>query len=91
MCYCPLDSCEQTPLVDVVVPSLGEAVTTAVLIAWWVELGERISVGDVLFEVGTGKTVCEIVAEVDGTLVEVLAPNGGSVTSGMTVGRIRTN
>lgn len=91
MCYCPRDADDQTALVDVVIPSLGDAVTTAVLLAWWVELGDRVSVGDVLFEVGTEKTVCEISTLVDGTLAEVLAPNQSSVVPGMTVGRIRTS
>lgn len=70
-------------------PFLGEAVTTAMLIVWWVELGERISMGSPLFEVGTDKTVFEVAAEVDGTLAEVLTPNGGTVASGAVVGRIR--
>jgi len=88
MCDCPTDAADQKPLVDVVVPFLGEAVTTALLVVWWVELGARTSVGSPLFEVGTEKTVFEVAAEVDGTLAEVLAPNGESVTSGMVVGRI---
>jgi len=75
--------------VDVVVPFLGEAVTTALLVVWWVDLGGPTSVGSPLFEVGTDKTVFEVAAEVDGTLAEVLASNGESVTSGMIVGRIK--
>ena len=89
MCYCPMDSDDQKPLVDVAVPSLGEAVTTAMLVVWHVELGEPTSMGSPLFEVGMDKTVFEVAAEVDGTLAEVLAPNGEGVTSGMIVGRIR--
>jgi 2-oxoglutarate dehydrogenase E2 component (dihydrolipoamide succinyltransferase) len=89
MCYCPMDEDGEGQWIDVVVPSLGDAVTTALLVVWWVELNQRTVRGEPLFEVGTDKTVFEVAAEAEGVLAEVLVPGGEPVSPGMVVGRIR--
>lgn len=89
MCYCPMDDEDESGWVDVVVPSLGDAVSTAHLVVWWVELKQRTVKGEPLFEVGTDKTVFQVEAELDGVLAEVLVSGGATVTPGMVVGRIR--
>ncbi|MHB8767039.1 MAG: biotin/lipoyl-containing protein [Deferrisomatales bacterium] len=88
MCYCPMDD-DEGRWVDVVVPAYGEAVSTAFLVVWWVELGQPTVRGEPLFEVGTEKTVFQVPAEVDGVLAEVRVPRGETVTPGLVVGRIR--
>lgn len=89
MCYCPLDEDDESRWVDVVVPSLGEAVSVAHLVVWWVELNQRTVKGEPLFEVGTDKTVFEVSAGVDGMLARVLVPSGETLAPGVVVGRIR--
>jgi pyruvate/2-oxoglutarate dehydrogenase complex dihydrolipoamide acyltransferase (E2) component len=89
MCYCPMDEDDGSGRIDAVVPWMGDAVTTALLVVWWVELNQPTVRGEPLFEVGTDKTVFEVAAEVDGVLSEVLVPGGEPVTPGMVVGRIR--
>jgi len=89
MCYCPRDLDDENRWVDVLVPALGEAVSTALLVVWWVELNGRTQRGEPLFEVGTEKTVFQVEAEVDGVLAEIHAQIGDSVSAGMVVGRIR--
>ena len=78
-----------TAMVDVVVPSLGEDVSTVMLVAWLVEPGGACDEGEPLFEVETDKAVFEVEAEVTGTLTEVLADAGAAVSPGAVVGRIR--
>jgi len=78
-----------TAMVDVVVPSLGEDVSTVMLVAWLVEPGGASVEGEPLFEVETDKAVFEVEAEVTGTLAEVLAGAGAVVPPGAVVGRIR--
>ena len=90
MCYCPMDSDDDGCWVDVIVPPLGEAVSTAVLVAWWIEPNGRTGKGQPLFQVGTEKTVFDIDAEVDGVLVEMIAHPGEPVEPWMVVGRIRS-
>lgn len=89
MCYCPMDDDDRSGWIDVVVPSFGDAVTTAVLVAWWVELNEGVARGEPLFEVGTDKTVFEVTAEASGILAEVLVSVGEPVHAGTVVGRLR--
>jgi pyruvate/2-oxoglutarate dehydrogenase complex dihydrolipoamide acyltransferase (E2) component len=76
-------------MVDVMVPALGEEVSTVTLVAWLVEPGGASVEGEPLFEVETDKAVFEVEAEVSGILVEVLAQSGEVVASGAVVARIR--
>jgi pyruvate/2-oxoglutarate dehydrogenase complex dihydrolipoamide acyltransferase (E2) component len=76
--------------VDVMVPSLGEDVSTVTLVAWLVEVGGPTEEGEPLFEVETDKAVFEVEAEATGTLVEVLVPAGEETAPGVTVARVRT-
>lgn len=45
MCFCPLDLDEESRSIDVVVPYLGEAVSVAILVAWYVELNQHVPKG----------------------------------------------
>ncbi len=71
--------------VEVEVPRLGQDVSRAVLVGWMVRPGDRVRPGDPLFELETDKAVFEVEAEVEGTVVEVLAEEGAEVTPGQVV------
>ena len=75
--------------VDVVVPDLGEDVSSVTVVGWLVEPGDVAEEGEPLFEVETDKAVFEVEAEASGTLEEVLVGAGGTATPGAVVARIR--
>lgn len=59
-----------------VVPQLGNSVESVVLLDWKVEVGAKISEGDVVCEVETDKATMDVEATVAGTLLKRLAAEG---------------
>ncbi|MCC6802856.1 MAG: 2-oxo acid dehydrogenase subunit E2 [Anaerolineae bacterium] len=64
---------------DIVVPQIGEAVAELTLTNWIKHVGDPVRKGDVLFEIDSDKAIVEVEAFVDGTLVQILAPDGSAV------------
>ena len=68
--------------VDVVVPSAGESVTEADVGEWFVKVGQQVKADDILVELETDKAAQEIPAPVAGTVTEIAAATGDTVTPG---------
>lgn len=77
-----------TPRTAVVVPVIGESITTAILASWAVKVGATVSAGQTLFTVDSDKASLEVPAPSAGVLVETLAKEGDEVRIGGTVGWI---
>jgi 2-oxoglutarate dehydrogenase E2 component (dihydrolipoamide succinyltransferase) len=65
--------------VEIKVPVLPESVADATIATWHVKPGEAISRDQNLVDIETDKVVLEVVAPADGTLSEILAPEGETV------------
>ncbi len=74
---------------DVNVPSVGESITSGVIVAWLKNTGDYVNEGDNLFELETDKAVLEIPSPAAGTL-EVLVDEGTEVQIGQTVAALDT-
>ncbi|MHC4727384.1 MAG: 2-oxoglutarate dehydrogenase complex dihydrolipoyllysine-residue succinyltransferase [Planctomycetota bacterium] len=70
---------------EIKVPSVGESITTGVIVSWLRHNGDQIEEGDMLFELETDKAVLEIPSPCAGTL-EILIKEGTEVSIGQTVG-----
>ncbi|WP_133470468.1 2-oxoglutarate dehydrogenase complex dihydrolipoyllysine-residue succinyltransferase [Paraglaciecola marina] len=66
--------------VDIKVPVLPESVADATVATWHVQPGEAISRDQNLVDIETDKVVLEVVAPADGSLSEILSPEGETVT-----------
>lgn len=66
-------------MIEIVVPQVGEAVAEVTLARWLKSEGDYVRPGDVLFEVDTDKAIVEVEAFAEGTLVEILVPDGSPV------------
>lgn len=73
---------------DVIMPALGMAQDTGLLIAWRKEQGDAVAKGDILFEVETDKSTVEVEAQRDGFLTDVIAFAGAEVPVGDVIARI---
>src|SRR4029077_9799596 len=73
---------------DMLVPSLGESVTEATIAKWLKRPGEAVAADDPVVELETDKVTLEIGAPAGGTLGEILANAGATVTVGAVIGRI---
>jgi len=75
-------------MTDITVPTLGESVTEATVGQWLKASGDAVSKDEVLVELETDKVSVEVSAPEDGTLSEIVAPEGETVEIGAVLGRI---
>ena len=57
--------------VSIILPQLGETVAEGKIIAWFKAVGDKVAVGDRLFEVETDKVTVEVEATEGGTLTDI--------------------
>lgn len=70
---------------DVIMPALGMAQETGLILAWRKQPGDPVKTGDVLMEVETDKAAMEVEAQADGFLSEVRAGEGAEVPVGKVI------
>ena len=68
--------------VDVMVPTLGESVSEATVSTWFKQVGDTVQQDEMLCELETDKVSVEVPAPASGTLTEILAAEGATVTAG---------
>jgi 2-oxoisovalerate dehydrogenase E2 component (dihydrolipoyl transacylase) len=71
-----------SPLQHFVLPDLGEGLAEAELVAWHVAVGDEVALNQVLVEVETEKAVVELPSPFAGTVVDLLAGAGETVSVG---------
>jgi len=70
---------------DVIMPALGMAQESGLIVAWHKEAGAEVAEGDVLLEVETDKATMEVEAERAGFLGAILAEAGDDVPVGQRI------
>lgn len=73
---------------EVIMPALGMAQTTGLIVAWLKKPGEAVKRGDALMEVETDKAVMEVEAQADGFLTDVRVAAGVAAPVGDVVALI---
>ena len=63
-------------------PQLGETVTEGTITKWHKQVGDPVAEDEVLFEVSTDKVDSEVPSPVNGTVTEILVPEGETVSVG---------
>ncbi len=74
--------------VDIVTPTGGESVTEGTILEWSVKVGDQVSDGDTVVEISTDKVDMELPAPASGTITEILAEEGATVTVGQVIARM---
>ncbi|MGO9320757.1 MAG: multifunctional oxoglutarate decarboxylase/oxoglutarate dehydrogenase thiamine pyrophosphate-binding subunit/dihydrolipoyllysine-residue succinyltransferase subunit [Solirubrobacteraceae bacterium] len=77
--------------VDVLTPAAGESVTEGTILEWRVKVGDFIKVDDTIVEISTDKVDLELPAPASGTVSEIFAQEGETVTVGQLIARISVN
>ena len=70
---------------EVIMPTLGMAQDSGLLVAWHKAPGDQVGADDILFEVETDKSVNEVNAGFDGYLAAILAEAGEDVPTGQVI------
>ncbi|HEX5309161.1 MAG TPA: 2-oxo acid dehydrogenase subunit E2, partial [Solirubrobacteraceae bacterium] len=69
-------------------PAAGESVTEGTVLEWRVQVGDFIKRDDTIVEISTDKVDVELPAPASGTVVEILAEEGDTVTVGQVIARM---
>jgi pyruvate/2-oxoglutarate dehydrogenase complex dihydrolipoamide acyltransferase (E2) component len=67
---------------EVVMPDLGEGAVENLVTRWLKQEGEPVTADEPLLEIETDKVNAEATAEVSGTLLKILVPEGQKVPVG---------
>lgn len=78
-------------MADLVMPKFGLTMTEGLITAWHRMPGEAFRKGDILFEVETDKVTNEVEATADGSLEEIMFPEGSVVAVGEAIARFAGN
>ncbi len=70
--------------IEVILPKVDMDMETGVVAKWHVAAGDRVSQGDILFDMETGKAMMEVEAPASGTIRD-LAPIDGAELAVVTV------
>ncbi|HZN10624.1 MAG TPA: dihydrolipoamide acetyltransferase family protein [Blastocatellia bacterium] len=73
---------------DVLMPQMGESIAEGTVVKWLKQVGDQVQRDEPLFEISTDKVDAEIPSTAAGTLVEILAKEGDTVTVNSVVARI---
>jgi 2-oxoglutarate decarboxylase len=74
--------------IDIVTPTGGESVTEGTILEWSVKVGDAVKDGDTVVEISTDKVDMELPAPTSGTITEILAAEGDTVTVGQVIARM---
>src|SRR5580704_6593671 len=75
-------------LIDIVTPTGGESVTEGTILEWSVKVGDGVKQGDTVVEISTDKVDMELPAPATGTIAEILAQEGETVSVGQVIARM---
>ncbi len=75
-------------MADVELPQLGETVTEGTITQWFKEVGDRVDIDEVLFEVSTDKVDSEVPSPVSGFVSEIVVAEGETVDVGAVIARV---
>src|ERR1039458_5440946 len=75
-------------IIDVVTPAAGESVTEGTILEWHAKVGDPIKLDDTIVEISTDKVDVELPSPASGTVSEILAQEGDTVTVGQVIARI---
>jgi len=78
------------PIVDLVLPKLGESIMEATILKWHKKVGDTIQLDETLLDIATDKVDSEIPSTTEGTITEILFEVNSVVPIGTVIARIST-
>jgi 2-oxoglutarate dehydrogenase E1 component len=76
-------------IIDVITPGAGESVTEGTILEWAKQVGDHVEADETLVEISTDKVDMELPSPASGTVTEILAAEGETVTVGQTIARLQ--
>src|ERR671917_167753 len=85
----PTDEAPSGEVIDIVTPAGGESVTEGTILEWAKAVGDSVDDGETVVEISTDKVDMELPAPTAGTITEILAEEGATVTVGQVIARMQ--
>src|SRR3954454_3268640 len=76
-------------ILEIVMPQMGESVTEGTILEWSKGPGNTIAVDETIVEISTDKVDAEVPSPASGTITEILAEAGDTVTVGQFLARLQ--
>src|SRR4051812_38247884 len=76
-------------VIAIEMPAMGESVSEGTILEWAKQPGDSVRSDETIVEISTDKVDAEVPAPASGTLTEVLAEAGDTVTVGQVIARMR--
>jgi 2-oxoglutarate decarboxylase len=76
--------------IDIEMPAVGESVTEGVILEWHKKVGDSVEEDEALVEISTDKIDAEMPSPASGTITEILAEAGDTVTVGQVLARMQS-
>lgn len=73
---------------EIVMPQMGESITSGTITKWHKQVGETIEIDEILFEISTDKVESEIPSPFAGKVVSVLFEEGETIDVGVKIAEI---
>ncbi len=73
---------------DVVMPQMGESITTGTITKWHKKEGDSIEIDEILLEISTDKVESEIPSPIEGKVVKLLFEEGETIDVGVAIAYI---
>src|SRR5919107_4970686 len=80
---------EAERVVDITMPAMGESVSEGTILEWAKQPGDHVDADETVVEISTDKVDAEVPAPGAGTITELLAAAGDTVTVGQVIARMR--
>jgi 2-oxoglutarate dehydrogenase E2 component (dihydrolipoamide succinyltransferase) len=79
------------PLVDLVMPKLGESIMEATILKWYKQVGDTINLDETLLDIATDKVDSEVPSTTAGIIKEILFDVNAVVPIGAVIARVETS
>ncbi|HWV85569.1 MAG TPA: multifunctional oxoglutarate decarboxylase/oxoglutarate dehydrogenase thiamine pyrophosphate-binding subunit/dihydrolipoyllysine-residue succinyltransferase subunit [Capillimicrobium sp.] len=77
-------------MIEITMPAMGESVTEGVILEWAKSVGDPIEADETLVEISTDKVDAEVPSPASGTVAEILAEAGDTVSVGQVLARLQS-
>jgi 2-oxoglutarate dehydrogenase E2 component (dihydrolipoamide succinyltransferase) len=78
------------PIVDLVLPKLGESIMEATILKWHKKVGDSVQLDETILDIATDKVDSEIPSTVEGIITEILFEINSIVPIGTVIAKIQT-
>ena len=84
----PTSAAGEATVIEIEMPAMGESVSEGTILEWAKQPGDSVAEDETIVEISTDKVDAEVPAPAAGTLTEILADAGDTVTVGQVIARM---